>query len=168
MVVSLVSVSHAIASTEAFDEQMQPVLEAYLEIPSALAADRVTGVTEAARKIEKLSRKLDPSLVTGEHREHYRDLPSKLESAASRMARAKDIETMRKALVELSKPMAMWATMSEPEGISVVYCSMTPGSWLQRGTTISNPYYGSKMLRCGEIVAGEGHERKAFHGDKAH
>jgi hypothetical protein len=52
--------------------------------------------------------------------------------------------------------MAMWATMSRPEGISVVYCSMAPGSWLQRGTTIANPYYGAGMLRCGEIVAGPG------------
>jgi Cu(I)/Ag(I) efflux system membrane fusion protein len=23
--------------------------------------------------------------------------------------------------------------------------------WLQRGTTINNPYFGDEMLRCGEI-----------------
>ena len=26
-------------------------------------------------------------------------------------------------------------------------------SWLQRGTTINNPYFGASMLRCGEVRA---------------
>jgi hypothetical protein len=28
---------------------------------------------------------------------------------------------------------------------------MAKASWLQRDKQISNPYYGSKMLRCGEL-----------------
>jgi hypothetical protein len=49
--------------------------------------------------------------------------------------------------------MAMWATMVKPIGINVAYCSMTPGSWLQTGDEIRNPYYGASMLKCGEIVS---------------
>ncbi len=33
----------------------------------------------------------------------------------------------------------------------VMYCSMYPGSWIQSEEEISNPYYGSSMLRCGEV-----------------
>lgn len=148
--------THARAGTAKFDAQMQPVLEAYLPIPKALAQDHTRGVAGAAKKIEKLAKKLDPSTVTGKHAEHFKDIPADLQAAARNMAKAGDIGAMREALKELSKPMAMWATMSEPEGISVVYCSMAPGSWLQRGTKIHNPYYGAKMPHCGEIVAGEG------------
>ncbi len=68
------------------------------------------------------------------------------------MALAKEIVSMRTALVDLSKPMVMWASMSKPSGINVVYCSMNPGSWLQKGSKIRNPYYGSKMLSCGQII----------------
>jgi Cu(I)/Ag(I) efflux system membrane fusion protein len=38
-----------------------------------------------------------------------------------------------------------------------VYCSMAFGNkgaaWLQPGDQIRNPYFGRKMLRCGEIRA---------------
>jgi Cu(I)/Ag(I) efflux system membrane fusion protein len=148
--------SVALASTEKFDKQMKPVLEQYLKIPAALAADRTEGVKQAAKQIKKLAAALDPTTVTGEHAGHYKDVPRDLAAAAAKMAKAKDIAAMREALKDLSKPMAMWATMSKPKGVSVVYCSMAPGSWLQRGTAIANPYYGAKMPRCGEIVAGPG------------
>jgi Cu(I)/Ag(I) efflux system membrane fusion protein len=168
LVTSMVLVAHAsvvLAGTETFDKQMKPVLEEYLKIPQALAADRTDGVKEAAGKIGKLAAELDPTTVTGEHAGHYKDIPGNLIAAADRLTKAADIETMREALKELSKPLAMWATMSRPKGISVVYCSMAPGSWLQRGTTIANPYYGAKMPRCGEIVSGPGSEESS---GKAH
>lgn len=148
--------SKSLAGTSKFDKQMQPILKEYLKIPEVLAKDATKGVTAAAKKIRSLANKLDPSSVTGEHAKHFQKLPEKLKAAADKLAEAKDIASMREALKELSKPMAMWASMSKPKGISVVYCSMAPGSWLQRGTLIANPYYGAKMLRCGEIVGGEG------------
>ena len=40
-----------------------------------------------------------------------------------------------------------------PEGsVKVAYCSMAKKHWFQTGDEISNPYYGSKMLRCGQFV----------------
>jgi hypothetical protein len=70
------------------------------------------------------------------------------------MAAAKDIESIRAAFADLSKPMVMWASMSKPSGINVIYCSMKPGSWLQKGAEIHNPYYGAAMPTCGEIISG--------------
>jgi Cu(I)/Ag(I) efflux system membrane fusion protein len=148
--------SQSLAGTAKFDKQMQSILNEYLKIPKALAGDTTKGVIGAAEKIRTLAKKLDSSSVTGEHAKHFKDLPEKLKAAADKLAKAKNIASMREALKELSKPMAMWASMSKPKGISVVYCSMAPGSWLQKGTLIANPYYGAKMLRCGEIVGGEG------------
>ena len=144
------------ADTAAFDKQMQPVLDAYLKIPHALAADKIDGVVKAAKTIETLATKLDSSKLTGMHAKHYKNVPADIKAAAGKVVAAKDITAMREALKDLSKPMAMWATMSKPKGVSVMYCSMAPGSWLQKNdTVISNPYYGAKMLRCGEIVGGE-------------
>ena len=145
------------AETMDFDKQMQPVLEQYLKIPKTLATDKTDGIKKTAKEVVKLSGKLDTSSITGKHAEHYKNLPGKIKTAAQAMADAEDIATMREALKKLSQPMAMWATMSKPHGVSVMYCSMAPGSWLQQNdTTVANPYYGAKMLRCGEIVSGEG------------
>jgi hypothetical protein len=143
---------------------MQPILDLYLTIPKTLAADETEGVGRVAEKIGDLAAELDPSRVSGEHRQHVQRIPHKLETAARKLAAAEDIAAMREALKALSKPMALWATLRKPDGVSVMYCSMAPGSWLQKDDTrIANPYYGAKMLRCGEIVSGPGAGEKSGH-----
>ena len=142
------------AGSEQFDEKMQPILTEYLKMAGTLASDKTDGVIESAKKIESLAGNLSPSLVTGEHASHYRSIPKNISEGAKKMALAKDIATLRAALVGLSKPMVMWTSMSKPSGINVIYCSMNPGSWLQKEAKIRNPYYGSKMLSCGEIISG--------------
>ncbi|MBA4369471.1 MAG: hypothetical protein C0403_17735, partial [Desulfobacterium sp.] len=119
-----------------------------------LASDKTDGVADSAKKIESFSGNLSASLVTGEHASHYMSIPKNIAEGAKKMALAKDIVSLRAALIDLSKPMVMWTSMSKPSGINVVYCSMYPGSWLQKGSKIRNPYYGSKMLSCGQIIPG--------------
>lgn len=144
----------AFAGSEKFDAAMQPVLEEYLKMADRLASDKTDGVADAAKKIEGLAGSLSPSLVTGEHASHYATIPGKISEGAKKMIAAKDIESLRAAFADLSKPMVMWASMSKPSGINVIYCSMKPGSWLQKGAEIRNPYYGAAMPSCGEIISG--------------
>ncbi len=144
------------AGSEKFDDKIQPILEEYLKITDNLASDKTDGVADSAKKIESLSGNLSAAFVTGEHASHYNSIPKNISEGAKKMALAKEIVSMRTALVDLSKPMVMWASMSKPSGINVVYCSMNPGSWLQKGSKIRNPYYGSKMLSCGQIIPSAG------------
>jgi len=140
------------SGTEKFDRQMQPILASYLKIGDRLAADSIEDVSSESEVIVKLAPKLDPKSVTGEHATHYQELPSKIEDAARTLSKAKGLEKAREAYKELSMPLSMWATMSKPDGIDVVYCDMAKASWLQKKGPIHNPYYGSKMLRCGDVV----------------
>ena len=149
--------------TKTFDAAMQPILAAYLQISSTLAADKTDGVVAAAKKISKLSAKPDPKTVKGKHAKHYASMPRKLAEASKKLAAAKEIAAMREALKDLSKPMAMWVTLSKPKDVNVIYCSMAKGSWLQKPGEIANPYYGASMLRCGEVVAGPGMGKKGGH-----
>ena len=142
------------AGSEEFDAEMQPILAEYLKIADSLASDKTDGGVDAAKKIDGLAGSISPSLVTGEHAAHYASIPKKISEGAKKIAMAEDIESLRAAFVDLSKPMVMWSSMSKPSGINVVYCSMYPGSWLQKGAEIRNPYYGAKMLPCGEIISG--------------
>ncbi len=144
----------ALADTAAFDAGMKPIVAPYLEIHDALASDRFEGVPKRARAIERAAKKLDPSTVTGEHAEHYKTLPEKIAAAARALASAKDIASAREAFKTLSRPIAMWTQMSAPEGLHVVFCSMAKASWVQKGEDVRNPYYGKKMLTCGEVLGG--------------
>ncbi|MBU1181047.1 MAG: DUF3347 domain-containing protein [Pseudomonadota bacterium] len=142
------------AGSEKFDEKMQPILTEYLKMVDSLASDKTDGVADSAKKIESLAGSISPSLATGQHASLYESIPKNISDGAKKMALGKDIASLRAALVDVSKQMVKWTAMSKPSGVNVVYCSMNPGSWLQKGKKIHNPYYGSKMLSCGEIISG--------------
>jgi hypothetical protein len=122
---------------------MQPILTEYLTIQKALAADKDAGVTAAAARLEKLAAALKAKKSA---------LPRDLKTAAGKLRQTRGLEKLREVFKELSKPMVSWALSSRPRGVHVATCSMAKASWLQRETEIANPYYGSKMLRCGELT----------------
>lgn len=156
--------------TKQFDQEMQPILKEYLKIHKALSEDSTKGVKAAAKSISKATAKLDAKSVTGEHASHYKNLSANIKKAAEALSKANDIKKVREAFKELSRPMAMWGTMSKPDGIDVLFCSMAKGSWLQKAGKVLNPYYGKSMLHCGEVVGGMGHSMKAseHQGHKGH
>lgn len=149
--------AHAASAADAFDKGMQPIVARYLVIQEALASDHTKGVANAASDIAALASKLDAAGVTGEHAGHYKDVPQKLGAAAATLAKTKTLDEAREAFKTLSMPMAMWAGMSKPDKIDVVYCDMAKASWLQARGPVRNPYYGKSMLTCGEVVAAAGH-----------
>ena len=147
-----VQLAKADPGTEQFDLQMRPILDNYLQIGDALAADSMDEVNRNAESIAKLAKSLDPTKASGEHASHYEHVPAKLKAAAQTLAKSKTLEETRAAYKKLSMPMGMWAGMSKPEGIDVVYCPMAKARWVQRKGAIRNPYHGSEMLRCGQVV----------------
>lgn len=51
--------------------------------------------------------------------------------------------------------LSMWPALQrtpQARDLYVAWCPMAPGRWLQRTKTLANPYFGAKMLRCGEIL----------------
>ena len=150
--VSALMLISMLSADEMFDSKMNEIAGKYIELQILLAADKTDGVVMNAAEIVKLSKDLDVSKIHGEHKVHFANLPEKIGMNAKKLSEAKNIKAMRAAFTKLSKPMAMWASIIMPAGINVAYCSMAPGSWLQKGETVMNPYYGASMLHCGEII----------------
>jgi Cu(I)/Ag(I) efflux system membrane fusion protein len=148
-----VSTTHAAE----FDTTMETILAEYVKIQEALAADSTEGVQSATHAIRDSATKLDPGQAAGEHTEHYKNIPQDLLAACEKLDATQDIGLVREAFKELSKPVSMWVTMAEPEQMSVMYCSMAKAGWVQRGSKVANPYFGSEMLSCGEKVNGRDH-----------
>lgn len=140
------------AETKAFDAGMRKILAVYLKAHKPMTEDSHNGVAAAGKAMAKLALKLDTRSVKGKHVKHYRAIPDKIKKAALELSKAKGLESSRKAFKKLSLPMVLWATLSKPAGVWIIYCSMTKGSWLQVSKGIRNPYHGTKMLYCGQIV----------------
>lgn len=118
------------------------IVEAYLEIHSVLASDRVDGVKGHARTIAAQARALGKE-------------GADLATAAAAVESAADVKAARDAFGPLSEAVIA-RVKADPafeagSKLRLAYCSMADASWLQRGEQIRNPYYGSQMLTCGEL-----------------
>ena len=152
-VILLIAGSLTAAEMSKFDIEMMKITEYYLVIQNDLASDKTNNVKEMAMKMQEEIKMLRLHKSEEPVRVEYRDLPEELDKQVKKLMKASDIKEIREVFMELSKPMARWATMDKPAEINVAYCPMAPGSWLQKGEEIRNPYYGASMLKCGEIVS---------------
>jgi hypothetical protein len=132
---------------------MELLLTQYLTIYSTLVADKTEGISTAANTMQELAKALDPGQA-GAHDERYLTIARDIAPACSKLKAADDITTARDAFKLLSKPIAMWVEIAKPKEMAVMYCPMAESVWVQRGSEVANPYYGAKMLSCGQKVGG--------------
>ena len=137
-----------------FNEGMEPILKQYLVIHQNLMDGKMSDIASSADTIIAQAKKLDPASVKGHQANHYKDVPKNLIASATKLKSAKSVDDAREIFKKLSQPMAMWAGMAKPDGYTVKFCSMTKGSWVQKGTKTMNPYYGQghKMASCGQTI----------------
>ena len=148
------------AAHEDHQESMfETMSEAYLAIQTSLAADSLEGIEDSALTITKsaqmMSNKFDlhAAGVAEKDGPACRKLMPELAANASALAKAPDLESARTAFAQLSETMVAYRNMIPgQEKPNVAYCPMAKHNWLQNGKKINNPYFGSKMLRCGKIV----------------
>jgi protein SCO1 len=118
------------------------IVNPYLRIHEALSGDTLTGIDGAARTIAAEATKLGSSAAS-------------IRSAATDVEQSGDLKTARAAFGRLSDAIMTYArtsNVSMDDGVQVAYCPMMRKYWLQKGTSIQNPYYGKAMLDCGRIT----------------
>jgi len=117
------------------------LVDAYLQVQVALAADRFEGIASPARAVDVAATALGKE---GE----------KLADRARALAAAKDIAAARTAFGEMSRELEAYAEKTKstfPSDVRLAYCPMADKSWRQKGQEIRNPYYGAGMLTCGSF-----------------
>lgn len=130
-----------VAGLAAQAEPMTGVVSAYLQIQTALAADKMDGVKQAAQTIGTEAARMGAS---GEA----------IGKAAKSVEAAADIKAARTAFGSLSDAVIAAKKkqdVKDPKGVKEAFCPMAGKSWLQTGDQIRNPYYGSSMLTCGDF-----------------
>ena len=135
-------------------EQLEELYSRYFEIRTAFAADKKPA-EESSLSLHELATELTSSedvtdqakeqlSIVTENAEHLHHLP---------------LEEARMQFKPISHAILQLATQIRGEGNERVFrhffCPMVKegeGDWLQFEERISNPYYGSQMLRCGELI----------------
>lgn len=105
----------------------------YLEIQGKLATDNFSGVTSLANKFAESEK------------------GSKAEKIAKQLSQSKNIEEARNHFKHLSEEVIASTSKKDLGDLKVASCPMAKAKWIQKGTDVRNPYYGSSMLECGSI-----------------
>ncbi len=146
-----------VVAPKQFREQLGALVESYLALQRALASDE-DSASVAQRIVESLAAVQMESLEGDAHGAWMKQLPD-LEAAASALASAEDLEGRRSSLSPMTeglvRALKTFGYETGTSEVGVFHCSMAldgeGASWIQLGETTSNPYYGSAMLRCGDL-----------------
>jgi hypothetical protein len=130
------------------DRQVEGILDQYFLIHSSLAKDSTQGVDNAAKKIANLATKVgatDPQI---------QKLFAQVEKAANQI-QGKDLKQTRDQFFELSKPLLVYLNQfySGNKTYYRYFCSMAKKGWIQPHKGASNPYMGSAMPTCGDLIS---------------
>jgi hypothetical protein len=119
----------------------------YYTIQRSLASDSMNGIAMSAGEIAKLSRQAAGTESLGKT-----EMIALSEAAAK--FNAADLKSARNGFGDLSDKMIAYLKASKaPRNPPYqYYCSMAKKSWLQPDKGTRNPYYGSSMPTCGELV----------------
>lgn len=129
---------------------LAPMMAANDKIHAALAADTTQGVSDAATAIAEAALAGRPLVKDAT----LQALLADVETRARHLDHGGEIEALRLAYGDLSKQLVAIASAVPAlrDGRHVFMCPMAKGyqKWLQAEPSLRNPYFGAKMLTCGE------------------
>ncbi|WP_316793788.1 DUF3347 domain-containing protein [Pedobacter frigoris] len=128
-------------------EKIPAILPSYYQVKDALVAGNTTLAATSAGELIKAISNADEKIVG-------KATKAALTEHANKIVKTKDLNAQREYFAGLSTGMialAKSATLSA-EPIYQQYCPMKKSSWLSSEKAIKNPYYGSSMLTCGNVV----------------
>ncbi len=141
ILLSLLSVITISVAQDHVSSPLRVALEQYVKIQTALAADSLKGVSEAAAAIAATAK------------EKPGELPEATAAQAEAVGKASDLKAARAALKPLSATLIAAASASKEKTghYYEAFCPMANAAWIQADKKVANPYYGASMLTCGEI-----------------
>lgn len=139
------------------DGSIDDVLAGYLDLKNALTNDNGKNAANAANQIAVTLAKVDESTFTSEQKKVYGQLKDDINehadhigSNSSNIAHQREhFELLSNNMVDLVK--AMGSSQTLHRDFCPMYNNKKGAYWLSETKEIKNPYYGSEMLKCGEV-----------------
>jgi len=144
------------ATPEAFQLQLQLVVNQYLVLKDELVASRQNEAQKAATALLNSLENVDMGLLADEPLRYWMARLKEIEEQAQAIAGTENIDEQRKFFKTISEGLIRSAkAFGTAEKLYVQYCPMADNdqgaNWLSQLEEIRNPYYGNMMLTCGEV-----------------
>jgi len=146
-----------VAVPPALMEPLSMVVQHYLAIHEALAGDDLKTAIVAATALGKSASAIDPA-SPAEFRDAWLPLRRLLVTHAELLAAAKSLDEARLPFRDVSQHIATLLRVFGNPGKDTVHLAFCPmalegegAEWVQRSSSIENPYFGASMHSCGEV-----------------
>jgi hypothetical protein len=129
---------------------LEKLVGLYVPMQEALAADTAATVKEQAAKVATEAE----AILTAKGEKPSLEAIEGLEAvvAAAKAMNGADIKGLREQFKPLSSAVAKLVEKQALAGHGIYFCPMADAYWIQKSGAVKNPYYGAKMLGCGEVV----------------
>lgn len=143
-------------ASDAFKNQLELVFSEYIQVKESLVNSDSKSASSAAEELNITLSKVDMKKVKGEAHIFWMKKSEELEHQTTLIQNSNLITEQRNAFGKLSKSMIAVTKSFGIGGQSYeMYCPMANSKegayWLSTENEIRNPYYGEKMMGCGEV-----------------
>ena len=145
-----VAVSSPAQAAEMPAGALEKLVGLYVPMQEALAGDSIATVKERAAKV---ATEAEAILMTKGEKPSLEAIEG-LEAvvAAAKATNAAEVKALREQFKALSFAVAKLVERQAVAGHGIYFCPMADAYWIQKSGAVKNPYYGAKMLGCGEVV----------------
>lgn len=143
--------------TDMLDAKLNGVFENYFLLKDELVkTDGVTAAAKAKLLVTSLSDVKMGELSKDVHKVWMKVMKNVMADAKG-IAATQDVKAQRLLFVSLSKKMYNLVKVAKFQTpVYYQFCPMANdgkgANWLSKENAVKNPYYGTKMLKCGEVV----------------
>jgi len=134
------------------------LLQANFALVAALAADDPVAAQRAARQARESLARIDTGSLPPAAGRQWHAWHAEMDAALARLTQSAVLAEQRRYFETFSNVLLKVVALHGVGSAGSAYRAMCPmvegreGYWLQPGRTITNPYLGAAMLRCGEVV----------------
>jgi hypothetical protein len=145
--------SQIIAEDVTDSSQLQSVFDNYFAVKDALIkSDAKLTSAKATTLLTAIGAVKMDKLKSSEHT-IWMKVMKKMTADAKAISSSQDLKKQRETFKSLSKSTYEIIKVSNPDQpVYKQYCPMADADWLSKEKAVKNPYYGSSMLTCGNVV----------------
>ena len=141
---------------KAFKNQLNEVIEAYLELKEGLVRANIDETQESSTELLAALDKLDGNSLSGHAKNFWEEKKAFLFKHTRLCKEATTIEGKRENFIFLSQPLIkIVEAFGANQKLYVNFCPMANNNkgayWLSNSEEIRNPFFGEAMLTCGEV-----------------
>jgi Cu(I)/Ag(I) efflux system membrane fusion protein len=141
-----------------FTESLSPLFDSYFSLQEHLARDDLAAAVAAFDELQSSTRRVRMEVLSGPSRSNWMRMVNDLDEAAKQGGASKDLDSARRAFASVSTALFVVEEQFGHPGEAThyrIHCPMAfdgqGADWMQTSDSVSNPYFGSKMARCGVL-----------------